>query len=874
MQPMLLINVVPSLPEALVPLRELAYNLWWSWNPEAIELFRRLSREAWEESGHNPVRLLGMIEQERLNSLARDDGLLAHLERVHGQLQRYMNATSTWYARNCLLSSPAARQMPSPEAKRGSSRGAKPELSSPSIAYFCFEFGLTECLPIYSGGMGVLAGDYLKSASDLGLPMAAVGLFYQQGYFRQYLNADGWQGEAYEEIDFHSVPAQLEKRNGVPVTVEVDYPGRRVTAQVWRVQVGRVALYLLDTNVAQNQPEDRHITHTLYGGDNEMRIQQEIMLGIGGLKALRALGIMPQVCHMNEGHAAFLAVERMRQMMEEQGLTFAEAKEAVVASNIFTTHTSVPAGIDLFAPYLIDRYLGYYYELLHISRYDFLALGRQNPGNQDEPLNMAVLALRLAGQTNAVSQLHGEVSRELWQGIWPGVPEWEVPIVAINNGVHTRSWISQDLAALFDRYLGPRWTERPADHTVWEAVDEIPDEELWRVHERRRSRLVAFARSRLHSQFEQRGSPPAEVARAAELLDPEALTIGFARRFAVYKRATLLLRDAERLAAILDDPKRPVQVIIAGKAHPQDNPAKELIRQLTHLLRNKGLRNVVFIEDYDVNVARYLLQGVDLWLNNPRLMQEASGTSGMKAAANGALNLSVLDGWWAEAYHPEIGWAIGRGEVYDDLNYQDEVESNAIYDLLAKEIVPLFYSRAADGLPRGWIARMKNAMQTVIPMYNTNRMVMEYSERLYQPANVRYARLSDKGFQRAKRLAEWRARLGQYWPEVRIVGMETDAKEEQPVNSEFEVRASLNLGQLSPEDVAVELYGGALDADREIIEGRATPMSYVGVRGGVSLFVGKVHFQQSGLRGYTLRVLPRHEDLANAFEPRLILWGA
>jgi len=872
MQPMLLINVVPSLPAALLPLHELAYNLWWSWNPEAIELFRRLSREAWEESGHNPVRLLGMVPQEHLNNLAQDEGFLAHLGRVHSQLQRYMSTTNTWYAKNCSLVSPGVKKASA--AKRGTARAAKQASCPPSLAYFCFEFGLTECLPVYSGGMGVLAGDYLKSASDLGLPMAAVGLFYQQGYFRQYLNADGWQGELYEENDFHSLPVQLEKRDGVPVTVEVDYPGRRVVAQIWRVQVGRVPLYLLDTNVAQNQPEDRRITHQLYGGDNEMRIRQEIMLGIGGLRALRALGITPQVCHMNEGHAAFLAIERIRQMMEEHGLTFAQAKEAVVASGIFTTHTSVPAGIDLFAPYLIDRYLGYYYDLLHISRYDFLALGRHNPNDQEEPLNMAVLALRLAAQTNAVSQLHGEVSREMWQDVWPGVPEWEVPIVAINNGVHTRSWISQDMEALFDRYLGPQWTERPADHTVWEAVDEIPDEELWRVHERRRSRLVAFARHRLRSQFEQRGSPPAEVERVSELLDPEALTIGFARRFAVYKRATLLLRDMERLAAILTDSKRPVQVIFAGKAHPQDNPAKELIRQLIHLLRNKGLQNVVFIEDYDLNLARYLLQGVDLWLNNPRLMQEASGTSGMKAAANGALNLSVLDGWWAEAHHPDIGWAIGRGEVYDDLNYQDEVESNAIYGLLEKEIVPLFYNRGADGLPRGWIARMKNAMQTVIPMYNTNRMVMEYSERLYQSASARYTRLSDRGFERAKRLADWKARLCQYWPEVRIVGVETDAREELPVGSEFEVRASVNLGQLGPEDVSVELYGGALDADQDIVEGRATAMSYVGVKRGLSLFVGKARFEQSGLRGYTLRVLPRHEDLANPFEPRLILWGA
>jgi len=850
MEPMFLINVVPSLPAVLQPLHELAYNLWWTWNPEAIDLFRRLDRDAWEESGHNPVRMLGMIRQERLDSAASDDGLLAHMERLYRDFRHYMEASTTWYHKN---------------------HGPPPD---PFIAYFCFEYGLTECLPVYSGGMGVLAGDYLKSASDLGLPLAAVGLLYQEGYFRQYLNADGWQGEDYPENDFYTMPVQLVKRDGAPLTIEVEYPGRRVVAQVWQVQVGRVALYLLDTNVPRNSEEDRHITRRLYCGDSELRIRQEIMLGIGGLKALRALGVTPRVCHMNEGHAAFLAIERIHQFIENDGLTFAQARELVCAGGIFTTHTSVPAGIDLFSPQLIDRYLGYYYDRLHISRHDFLALGRINPFNGDEPLNMAVLALRLASRTNAVSKLHGEVSRELWQSVWPGVPVWEVPITPINNGVHTRSWISQDLAALFDRYLGPRWTENPSDQTVWSLVDEIPDEELWRVHERRRARLVAFARRRLRDQLENRSSPAAEVERSSELLDPEALTIGFARRFAVYKRATLLFRDPERLVEILGNADRPVQMVLAGKAHPQDTPGKELIRQLIHILRNKGLGNVVFIEDYDLNVARYLLQGVDVWLNTPRLMQEASGTSGMKAAANGALNLSVLDGWWAEAYRPDIGWAIGRGEVYDDLNYQDEVESNAMYGLLEKDIVPLFYNRGTDGLPRGWIARMKNAMRLVTPAYSSNHMAMEYMEHLYKVADERYVRLGENGFERTKRLAEWKTRLHQHWSEVRIAGVETDGKGELTVGSELEVRASINLGELGPDDVSVELYEGALDSDQEIFEGQATPMSFVAVKRGVSLFVGKVRCQNSGLRGYTLRVLPYHEDLPCRFEPRLIVWGA
>jgi len=850
MRPMFSINVVPSLPPALVALKELAYNLWWAWNPEAIELFRRLDREAWEESGHNPVCMLGMVDQAQLESAARDDGFLAYLERVSHDFQHYINAPTTWYHKN---------------------HGPPPDRF---IAYFCLEFGLTECLPVYSGGMGVLAGDYLKSASDLGVPLVAVGLLYQQGYFRQYLNANGWQGELYPENDFYTMPVQLEKRDGVPLTIDVAYPGRRVTAQIWRVQVGRVPLYLLDTNVPANQSDDRHITHQLYGGDGEMRIRQEIMLGIGGMKALRALGIIPRVCHMNEGHSAFLAIERMRQLVSEHNLTVAEAREVVYGSNVFTTHTSVPAGIDLFTPALVDKYLGHYYGALGMSRSEFLAMGRHNPGDETEPLNMAVLAIRLAGRINAVSQLHGQVSRRLWQNVWPGVPEWEVPIISINNGVHTPSWISQDMAGLLDGYLGPRWMQRPADQTVWELVDEIPDEELWRVHERRRARLVAFTRRRLRAQLEQRGAPPTEIAYTTEKLDPEALTIGFARRFAAYKRATLLLRDPQRLAKILDNREQPVQVIFAGKAHPQDTPAKELIRDVIHLTRQNGLRNVVFIEDYDLNVARYLLQGADLWLNTPILMREASGTSGMKAAANGALNLSVLDGWWAEAYHPDIGWAIGRGEVYKDRDYQNEVESNAIYDLLEKEIVPLFYNRGPDGLPRGWIARMKNAMGAVVPVYNTNRMMIEYMERLYRPAGKRYQRLSEDQFERARRLAEWKARLRQYWPEVQIVGVETDIQGELAVGSELEVRASVKLGHLSPDDVLVEAYGGALDTNQEIEHGRAAPLSFARVEKGVSLFVGNVRCQGSGLRGYTVRVLPRHEDLAHPFEPRLILWGA
>jgi len=834
-------------------LRELAYNLWWSWHMEVIDLFRRLDRDLWEETGHNPVLMLGTIEQERLEKASQDEAFLAYMGRVLEEFDRYMRNRPTWY-----------------QKKHGSSQGLV-------IAYFSAEFGLTDCIPNYSGGLGILAGDHLKSASDLGLPLVGVGLLYQQGYFRQYLSADGWQQERYPENDFYTMPIQLERRqDGDPVVIEVNYPGRKVKAQVWRAQVGRVPLFLLDTNLEANSPQDRDITDQLYGGDMEMRIQQEIMLGIGGIRALKALGIHPAVCHMNEGHSAFLALERIRLLMEEHNLSFAEAREAATAGNVFTTHTPVPAGIDLFPPPLMDKYFADYYPSLGLSREEFLALGRINPMDPNEPFSMAVLALRLSANANGVSKLHGTVSRRMWQGIWPGVPQDEVPITSVTNGIHPLSWISHDMADLFDRYLGPAWREDPANPEVWERVDDIPDEELWRTHERRRERLIAFARRRLRAQLEEHGAPPSEIEKAKGVLDPEALTIGFGRRFATYKRATLILRHPERLARILNNEDRPVQIIYAGKAHPRDQPAKELIRQIIHLARREEFRRrIVFIEDHDMCVARYMVQGVDLWLNNPRRFREASGTSGMKATANGAINMSILDGWWDEAYQPEIGWAIGRGEVYEDHDYQDEVESNAIYDLLEKEVIPLFYDRGPDGLPRGWISKMKAAMKAICPYFNTDRMVREYAERCYLPAAQRFLHLAEDGMMRAKALAGWKMNLSRHWPEIRVISIETATQAEIKVGSELEVRALIHLGPLEPKDVTVELYHGPLDTRGEITPGEATMMSCVEAKGdGNYTFMGVIPCRFSGRYGYTLRLLPHHEDLSSPYELGLILWAA
>ncbi len=887
-------TVIPSLPASLERLRELAYNLRWAWNHDTIELFRRLDRDPsmgsghslWETTGHNPVRMLGAIDQAQLEAAAADEGFLAHLERVSRDFDAYLAGESTWFRR------------------------IHGRAEDPLIAYFSAEFGLTECLSIFAGGLGVLAGDHLKSASDLGLPLVGVGLLYQQGYFRQYLNAAGWQQEAYEDNDFHNLPLTLERGlDGVPLTVEVPYPGRQVVAQVWRVQVGRVPLYLLDTNVPANNPVDRDITDQLYSGDLEMRIRQEIMLGIGGYRALEALGLEPTAYHMNEGHSAFLALERVRQIMETHGLSFAEAREAASASLVFTTHTPVAAGHDYFPPDLMDRYFRHYARSLGLSHREFLGLGRRNPANKRERFCMTILALRLATHSNGVSRLHGQVSRRMWLGIWPGVPEDEIPIVHVTNGVHFRSWISLEMNQLYDRYLGPRWQEEPADQTVWQRAEHIAAEELWRTHERRRERMVAFVRRRLRGQLERRGAPQAEIEAAEEVLDPEALTIGFARRFAMYKRATLLLRDPERLERILNDRQRPVQIIFAGKAHPRDDAGKELIRQIVQLSRREGFgRRLVFIEDHDMAVARYLVQGADVWLNTPLRPREASGTSGMKAAANGVLNLSILDGWWDEAWdfgfrnadfglkdvhrpNPQFtihnpqsfGWAIGRGEPYDDRDYQDQVEAEALYGLLERDVVPTFYDRGADGLPRHWIARMKASIGALCHFFNTHRMVREYTERFYLPAAARYRQLTADGMSRARALAAWKTRVQENWSQVRIEmavlsvaeGVDTGPLTELKVGSAVQAQARILLGSLAPDDVTVELYLGRVDADGEIVEAEATPMHPVGQgEDGIFLFeASAVPCRKSGLHGYTVRVLPHHPDLTTAFVPGLIVWA-
>ena len=844
-------TVVPSLSDELAPLQRIAYNLWWSWDPDAIALFRRLDQDLWASTRHNPVEMLGILQQTTLESLKLDEGFMAHLQMVNEKLTAYLEEKS-WFQKQY---------------------NGDTELK---IAYFSMEFGLHESLAVYSGGLGILAGDHLKSASDLGLPLVGIGLLYRQGYFRQYLNNEGWQQEIYPENDFYNLPLILERDSeGKPLEVDLDFGPRHFKAHIWRVQVGRVPLYLLDTNLEENAPDDRLITSQLYGGNQEMRMLQEILLGIGGVRALRLLRIIPNVCHMNEGHAAFLALERIRLVMEKRKVSFSEAREVTRAGNVFTTHTPVEAGIDHFPTEMLDKYFSKYIRSFGLAREEFLGMGRQNPGDQYESFCMAVLALKLAGHANGVSQLHGEVSRNMWKNLWPELPEEQLPLTSITNGVHTRTWMSGQMSSLLVRYLGTRWLDDPTDHNVWRRISKIPDAELWRTRQSTRERLVDFARNRLKLQLKQVGATAKEIALAEEVLDPEVLTIGFARRFATYKRGTLLMRNLDRLDRILNNPERPVQIIFAGKAHPHDTEGKELIRQIVQVSHQERFRHrIVFIEDYDMQVARHLVQGADVWMNTPRRPMEASGTSGMKVAFNAGLNLSILDGWWCEGYQGNNGWAIGKGEVYADLEYQNQVESGALYDLLEKEVVPLFYQSTADGIPRDWVAMMKSSMQSLCPVFSTDRMVEEYAQLSYVPSYRQWSKLEADDLALARELSGWKQRVFSLWPQVRIVNTEAPLGDSVAVGSSLPLRVQVFLGDILPDEVLVEGYFGVLDNQGNVRGGETVALTEVEpLESGLYRFSGELECRFCGRYGFMVRVMPRHRQLGPVYEPGCMTWG-
>lgn len=849
MRPVATYIVTASLPDVLAPLKELAYNYWWCWNPEAVALFVEMDRELWERVRHNPVQLLNNIEPMRLEALAGRRDFLDRLRTVMENFNAYLKA-DTWFSRQ------------------------NHHTTGKTIAYFSLEYGINESFPNYSGGLGILAGDHLKSASDAGVPITAIGLLYQMGYFQQYLTQSGWQKENYPANDFYSLPiSPILDGEEERLLISVELPGGTLYAAIWEMRVGRARLFLLDTNIPQNEaiPEYRDIADQLYGGTVETRIQQEILLGIGGIRALRAMNINPTLIHINEGHAAFASLERTRMIMKDYSLDFATAYELMHAGMIFTTHTPVPAGNEVFSAELIEKYFADYWKSLELSRDEFVSLGNINmPSNS---FSMTVLALKMSSLRNGVSQLHGKVARSMWCDLWKNFPADEVPIRAITNGVHAQTWVAGGLAELYDKYLTPRWRTETDDNELWRGALLIPSEELWNIHCNWRGRMILFARAYMQRHQQDRLTAQ-DIAAINEYLDPNTFTIGFARRFATYKRAGLLFGDMPRLKALLLNPERPAQIILAGKAHPHDNAGKEVIQSIIHNVREYGLdRRVIFLEDYSMAVSRALVRGCDVWLNTPRRPQEASGTSGMKAGLNGCLHVSILDGWWDEAYNGENGFAIGYGEDFRSATDQDIVEGSALYELLEQTIIPMFYRRKEDGLPYQWIDRMKSSIASVSGQFSSMRMVKEYARRFYIPAMRSYEVLAGDGASDAAELRDWRERIKSGWNGVRVDSVNIEGLERASVGKTINVSARIRTGALAPGDLLVEAFHGALDSAENIISGTAVEMRFAYDENGSAVYRGSYVCARGGRQGCTVRVLPFNELLVSPADTGLCVWA-
>jgi starch phosphorylase len=824
--------VRPALPQNLTRLAEIGYNLSWSWDHNLRALFRRLDPQLWKESNHNPVELLGRIPQDKLDRAAADPRFILLYKRACERYDAYLHSSV-------------------------------PTEATPRIAYFSMEYGLLDCMQIYSGGLGLLSGDHMKGASDSDFALTGVGLLYQRGYLQQHLNPDGWQQERTPLNDFYTLPVRPAlDETGNEVIVSVMLPTGELFIKVWRIDVGRVRLFVLDTNIPQNKSiEHREITDQLYGGDILKRIRQEIVLGIGGLRALAKLGVKPTVHHMNEGHSAFLAIERIRVLMQENGLSFDQALEATRVGNVFTTHTSVPAGIDLFDASLLYEHFNSYCQQAGFSFETLLSLGRTDMQDHSERFSMAVLALKTSAFRNAVSVLHRTVSQEMFQALWPKLPLEEVPITSVTNGVHQPTWINGDLASIYDQYLQPDWRERLDDVKMWEAVSEIPAQELWELHRKRKRRMVAYVRERSVNSAIQRKASAAEVRRLQEVLDPDVFTIGFARRFATYKRATLLFRDVARLKKILNNPKMPVQIVIAGKAHPKDHPGKTLIREIVTLSRDPEIsKRLIFVEDYSIQVAREMVQGVDLWLNNPRRGEEACGTSGMKAAMNGVLNLSVLDGWFDEAYEMSGGWAIGDRQAYAE--DQDDLHASAMYSTLENEIVPLYYQNqdADDDVPSEWVRRMKTCIANLTPRFGCGRMLAEYMSELYQPAHNLWQNVSKNSFELARNRTGWDARINSNWNSIRFLQVADGPADQVMSGAAVPIKALIELGGLEPSEVRVEAVVGQIGVNGQLEETFTLPLKAGETRGSAVLFANEFTVQQTGRLGYSVRISPNHFD--------------
>lgn len=845
------ITVNPQLPKEIGKLNEIANNLWWSWNTDYLRLLKEIDKDLWEVVDKNPIRFLKLVSQERLEKAANNEVFLEKYNNMVDNFNAYIESKNTWFIKKY------------------------PKNKNDLIAYFSAEYGLDETIPIYSGGLGILSGDHLKSASDLGIPLVAVGLLYKDGYFTQRLNKYGEQENQYIKEDINNLPINAVKDDsGKELIIDIDLPDGKLYLKVWKIIVGRVNLFLMDSDIEENNEENRDITLKLYGGDQEMRIKQEIVLGIGGVKLLKKIGLNPTIYHMNEGHSAFLTLEIIRNIIEEKEVSFNIARDIATSKTLFTTHTPVPEGNDIFPLELVEKYFKNYWKKLNLTKEEFLKLGMRPVEELENGFNMGILALKIAGKKNGVSKLHGAVSRELFGDVWPNIAANESPIGYVTNGIHTCSWLTQDLKELYNEYLIPYWQDRMYDDEVWYDIEKIPNEELWRVHNNRKQKMLDMVKEKTIERLKRNGVSYDEIKDIVSKINPNALTIGFARRFATYKRGTLIFRDLERITQILNDEERPVQLIFAGKAHPQDKIGQDLIKYINELSMKPQFKGKIFIlENYNIGMSRYLISGVDVWLNNPRRPMEASGTSGQKASVNGVINFSVLDGWWAEGYDQTNGWTIGTNAEYSSYEDQDNADSESLYRTLENKIIPLYYENRKNGLSEEWVKVMKNSIITTGGKYSTARMLVDYTTKMYMPLcdlyNNYYSSLEN-----VADYCEWKERIKKSWDKIEIKQINNLSDITIDAGNKIDVRCEVKLPDIDIENVDVEVYYGKIQSTGMVDDINIISMKLVkrDDENRKYQFESKIELSTGGDYGYTFRVMPKHEMLLDSSNLNLVKW--
>lgn len=845
------ITVNPQLPKEISKLSEIANNLWWSWNTEYLKLLKQIDRDLWENVGKNPVKFLKLVSQERLEKASQNQEFLKHYNIVANNFENYMNSKNTWFSKNY----------------------SKNE--NDLIAYFSAEYGLDETIPIYSGGLGILSGDHLKSASDLGLPFVAVGMLYKEGYFIQKLSKYGEQENNYVKADLNNLPIEAVKDSeGKDLKITVDYPERKLYLKVWKINVGRIKLYLMDSDIDENSEEDKKVTLQLYGGDQDMRIKQEIVLGMGGVKLLKTLGLNPTVYHMNEGHSSFLTLELIKDLMEEKKISFEMAKDITTSKTVFTTHTPVPAGNDIFPLDLVEKYFKDFWPKIGLSREEFLKLGMKPTEKLDNGFNMGILALKNAGKKNGVSKLHGAVSRELFGEVWPNIAANESPIGYVTNGIHTCSWLAQNLKELYNEYLIPYWQDNMQKDDVWKQIKDIPNERLWNEHQARKMKMLKMVKENTTERLKRVGIPYEEIKEITSKINPNALTIGFARRFATYKRATLIFKDLERITQILNDSERPIQLIFAGKAHPLDKVGQDLIKYINELAMKPQFKGKIFVlENYNIGMSRYLISGCDVWLNNPRRPMEASGTSGQKASVNGVINFSVLDGWWAEGYDQTNGWTIGTNAEFTSYEEQDLADSESLYNTLENKIIPLYYENREENIPNNWVEIMKNSIITTGGKYSTQRMVIDYTNKMYIPLcnlyNTYYSNLES-----VAEYSQWKSELNNSWNDIEIKQLNNLSDISMDAGNKINVECEVKLPNIKVENIEAQVYYGKIAENGMVDNIEIIPMKLKAKNETkkVYTFEAKIELTTGGDYGYTFRVMPKHEMLLESSDLNLIKW--